>query len=265
MALAMTDVPSPNKKRGGVPKTVWDLVFTLLIPILILSPNILGSGISVSELVFGGGSAGNIRAYILAAVVPVVYVIVDLLLTRHLSPIALFGGATALLNGALTFWYVDGALYAFKDSLLRFLIAAFALASVWTRIPLFRVFLDGASVAESPEHRAATGVALKDGGVGRALLTATLLLAAAEVLAGLVNFFLNLHLVTAKFGTDAFNAQKASADAVMRFPSILMFLAGFFLGYLVVQRAVTARWGKGANLFEPEQLTKTLKERGELG
>lgn len=260
----MTDAPASKRKRGAVPKTVWDLLFTLIIPILILSPNILGSGISVSTLL-GGGTGGNIRAYIAAAIVPVVYVAYDLLVSRNVSPIALFGGVTALLNGALTFWYVDGTLYAFKDSLLRFLIALFAFVSMFTRVPLYRVFLDGASVAESPEHRAASQVALRDGGVGRALVTATLLLGAVEIIAGLVNFFVNLHIVTAKFGTDAFNAQKAQADAVMRIPSVALFLVGFFLGYLVVQRAVTARWGKGANLFEPEQLARTLRERGELG
>lgn len=51
--------PSPKKARARVPKTVWDLVFTLLIPILILSPNILGSGISIADQVFGAGPAAT--------------------------------------------------------------------------------------------------------------------------------------------------------------------------------------------------------------
>jgi len=57
-------------KKSSVPKTVWDLIFTLLIPILILSPNILGSGVSVANLM-GGGTGGNVRAYLIAALIPV--------------------------------------------------------------------------------------------------------------------------------------------------------------------------------------------------
>ena len=67
---ASAPAPAP-KARARVPKTVWDLVFTLLIPILILSPNVLGSGISVADTVFGGGTAGNVRSYLLAALIPV--------------------------------------------------------------------------------------------------------------------------------------------------------------------------------------------------
>ena len=37
-----------SAKKAGVPKTIWDLVFTFVIPILILSPNILGSGVSIA-------------------------------------------------------------------------------------------------------------------------------------------------------------------------------------------------------------------------
>ena len=69
--------PAPAKK-GSLPRTVWDLVFTLIIPILILSPNILGSGVSIANLM-GSGTGGNVRAYLLAAFVPVVYVLWDIL------------------------------------------------------------------------------------------------------------------------------------------------------------------------------------------
>ena len=83
----MTAAPTPTPaKRPRVPKTVWDLIFTLVIPILILSPNILGSGISVAEQVFGGGTTGNVRAYLLAALIPVGYVLWDLLVNRNVSP-----------------------------------------------------------------------------------------------------------------------------------------------------------------------------------
>jgi hypothetical protein len=250
-------------KKGGVPKTIWDLVFTLIIPILILSPNILGSGVSIARLM-GDGSSGNIRAYLLAAFIPVVYVLWDILVNRNVSPVALLGGATALFSGALAFWYVDGFWYAIKDSARPFLTAIFAFVSAATAYPLFRIFLDAASIAESPLHRAATQVAMKAAPVARALVHATLLFGVVDVIGGVVNTVVNYHIVVAKFGSDAFNAQVAQANAYMRIPGIAISLIGAAIAFWLVQRAVTAHFGAGASLLEPEKLTARLQEAGEL-
>ena len=265
MAATMTSpasAPLPAKK-AKVPRTIWDLVFTLIIPILILSPNILGSGVSVANIA-GGGTGGNIRAYLLAAFVPVVYVLWDILFNRNVSPVALLGGATALLSGALAFWYVDGFWYAVKDSARPFLTAIFAFASAATAYPLFRIFLDAASIAESPAHRAATQVAMKAAPVARALVQATLLFGVIDVIGGVVNSIVNYHIVVGKFGSDDFNAQVAQANAVMRLPGLAISLIAAGLAFWLVQRAVTARYGQGASLLEPEKLTLKLQEKGEL-
>ena len=250
-------------KKGGVPKTIWDLVFTLVIPILILSPNILGSGVSVANIA-GGGTGGNVRAYLLAAFVPVVYVLWDILVNRNVSPVALLGGATALFSGALAFWYVDGFWYAIKDSARPFLTAIFAFVSAATAYPLFRIFLDAASIAESPAHRAATQVAMKAAPVARALVQATLLFGVIDVIGGVVNSIVNYRIVVARFGSDDFNAQVAQANAVMRLPGLAISLIAAGLAFWLVQRAVTARYGQGASLLEPEKLTLKLQESGEL-
>ena len=257
--------PTPSRpvRRGRVPKTVWDLVFTLIVPILILSPNILGSGVSVANLM-GGGQGGNLHAYLLAALIPVAYVLWDILVNRNLSPVALLGGATALFSGALAFWYVDGFWYAVKDSARPLFTALFAFASAATAYPLFRIFLDAASIAESPQHRMATQVAMKSPGVARALVQATLAFGVVDLLGALVNSVVNYHIVVARFKTDAFNAQVAQANAVMRVPGLAISLIGAALAFWLVQRAVTARYGKGASLLEPEKLTQKLQEAGEL-
>lgn len=264
MSAAMTSSanPAPTKK-ARVPKTIWDLVFTLIIPILILSPNILGSGVSAANL-FGGGTGGNVRAYLLAAFVPVVYVLWDILVNRNVSPVALLGGATALISGALAFWYVDGFWYAVKDSARPFLTALFAFVSAFTAYPLFRIFLDAASIAESPQHRAATQVAMRAPAVARALVQATLIFGVIDVIGGVVNSVVNYHLVIAKFGSDAFNAQVAQANAVMRVPGLAISLIGAAIAFWLVQRAVTARYGQGASLLEPEKLALKVQEAGEL-
>ncbi|WP_425145550.1 VC0807 family protein [Deinococcus sp.] len=255
--------PSQPVKKARIPKTIWDLVFTLLIPIGILSPNILGSGVSIANLM-GGGSGGNVRAYLLAALIPVVYVLWDILVNKNLSPVALLGGATALFSGALAFWYVDGFWYAIKDSARPIFTALFAFASVATAYPLFRIFLDAASIAESPQHRIATQVAMKSTPVARALIQATLAFGFIDLIGAVVNSAVNYRIVVGKFGTDAFNAQIAQANAVMRVPGIAISLVGAAIAFGLVQRAVTARYGKGASLLEPEKLTAKMREAGEL-
>ncbi len=264
MAPVTSPASSPaTPGKAGVPRTLWDLVFTLVIPIAILSPNILGSGVSVANLL-GGGKDGNVHAYLLAALIPVVYVAYDVLVRRNVSPVALLGGATALISGALAFWYVDGFLYALKDSARPFLTALFAFLSAATAYPLFRIFLDAASVAESPQHRLATQVAMRAPAVALALVKATLLFGVVDLIGGVVNSVVNYHIVVARFGTDAFNAQVAQANAVMRLPGLAISLVGAALAFWLVQRAVTLRFGAGASLLEPERLTARLRETGEL-
>ncbi|MBZ9751822.1 hypothetical protein GO986_14360 [Deinococcus sp. HMF7620] len=259
----MSQAAPTSAPRARIPKTVWDLIFTLLIPIVILTPNILGSGISVADQVFGGGTAGNIRAYLLAALVPVAYVLWDLLVNRNVSPVALLGGAGAIFSGALAFWYVDGFWYAVKDSARSYLMGLLFLISAATSVPLFRVFLDASSIGESPEHRAATGAAVRDPQVHRGLVLGTVVFAVVDLIGGVVNSVVNYARVTAKFGTDAFNAQVAEVNAIMRVPGLAISLAGVFAAIWLVQRAVKARYGQDASLFEPAKLTAAMRRRGE--
>ena len=255
--------PQVVKPRTRVPKTVWDLIFTVVIPILILSPNILGSGISVAEML-GGGQPGNIRAYLVAALVPVVYVLTDLVVNRNVSPVALLGGAGAIFSGALAFWYVDGFWYAIKDSARSYLVGLLFLISAATSVPLFRVFLDTMSVGEKPEDRAATQQAMRDAAVHRGLVQGTVVFALVDLVGGVVNSVVNYQRVTAKFGSDEFNAQVAEVNAIMRVPSMVISLIGVGLAVALVQRAVRQRYGAGASLLEPSKLAERMRERGEL-
>ncbi len=259
----MTASSPAARPRNGVPKTVWDLVFTLVIPILILSPNILGSGISVADLL-GGDTAGNIRAYVVAALIPVAYVLWDLVANRNVSPVALIGGAGAIFSGALAFWYVDGFWYAIKDSARSYLVGLFFLISAGTKVPLFRVFLDAASLGEKPEERAATQQAMRDPAVHRGLVAGTVAFAVVDLIGGVVNSAVNYARVTAKFGTDAFNAQVAEVNALMRVPGLAISLVGVALALWLVQSAVKHRYGAGASLLEPTKLREAMRERGEL-
>mgnify|MGYP001759770943 CR=1 FL=1 len=252
------DQPSPAARRGLFPQTIRDLIFTLLVPIAVLSPNLLGSGFSFAQAL-GGGTAGNVRAYLAAALIPVAYVAWDLLRNRNLSPVALFGGAGALLGGALAFWYVDGFWYAIKDSARSYLTGLAFLLSAGTRLPLFRIFLDAAALGEPPEKRALTQAALNDPAVHRATVHSSIVFGLVDIVGGLLNSYVNYVRVTAAFGTDDFNAQIAAVNALMRLPTLGISLAGLGVAFWLLQRATAARFGPGASLFEPETLAGRAK------
>jgi len=255
----MRVVTATNPGQGGGRKILLDLLFTLVIPISILSPNLLGSGFSFVDVVFGGN---NVLTYVVAALVPVVYTLLDLLINRRLSPVAVLAGSSALVGGALVFWYVDGWQYALKDSLRSILIGLFALGSVFVGYPLFRIFLDVTSVTSKPEEQGVLGRVLSEPGVFRALKQGTLVFALVEFVSAAVNFVVNLRIVTAPFDTRDFNAQVAEANAVMRLPALALSLVGFGIAYALIQRAVNERYGRGASILEPAQLAEKLKADG---
>ncbi|HET6320182.1 MAG TPA: hypothetical protein VFG86_27305, partial [Chloroflexota bacterium] len=56
-------------------------------------------------------------AYVIAALIPVAWVVIDLLIiTRQFNAITVAAGLTALGSGVLAFWFVDSVLFALKDT-----------------------------------------------------------------------------------------------------------------------------------------------------
>ena len=78
---------------------------------------LIGAAIPILVLKYGTASLGPLNAYLTAAMIPVVWVLLDLLvITRRFNFITAFVGLTSLMRGGLAFWYVDGLLFALKDS-----------------------------------------------------------------------------------------------------------------------------------------------------
>ncbi|WP_221089701.1 VC0807 family protein [Deinococcus aquaedulcis] len=234
-------------------KTLLDLAITVGLPVLILSPNLLGSGFSVAAAL-GGGQSGNIRAYLMSALIPVAYVLWDLLMGRNFSPIALFGGLSAVINGALAFWFVDGLWHALKDSVNAYLLGGLVLVSALTRTPLLKVFLQLLALPSKPAHRAALLAALEHPAMGRAFVVGSAVFGGLQLLLGAGNSVYNFLQVTAPFGTEAFNAQVASVNAVVRLPSLLVGAGGFMAAFFVVERQLKATYGPQASLAQPDSL-----------
>ncbi len=145
------------------------------------------------------------------------WVLADLFfLSRRFNFITAFLGLNAIVRGLLAFWFVDGALYAFKDTVGSILIVlVFGGSLLWGR-PLLGAFVAQALDPRTPEQEASLERLFAERPVARTLLISTAGLALLNAVTATINFVLNLRIVTAPFGTGEFNSQVAQVNALTR-------------------------------------------------
>ncbi len=239
----------PKKKRFTIPKIVWDLVFTLAIPVALLSPSLLGKdskgvGIGFSDIL------GNVTTYVIAALIPAIYILIDTTLTRKFNPITTVAASSALLGGGLAFLQVSGAAFALKDSYRPIVFALIMIGSLILGKPFFQVFLRQAVTDVTDDKKPLLEKLFNSPGVRAGLRNATLLIAVESIITAAANFAVNFSIVKALFGTKDFNAQVAQVNGIMYLPSTAASLVAFGLAYWLVQRGMTKDFGPKAQLFE---------------
>jgi hypothetical protein len=216
-------------------KLMLDILMGAVIPILILNYLTRPLGAPV--------------AYVVAALVPVGWVAFDLFfLTKKFNFITSFIGLTAIVNGALAFWFVDGVRFAIKDTAALALNVLVFAGSILIGRPVLRFFAAQALNPDTAEREAALGELLDLPDVRRALVSGTLVIVLANLLMAAVNFYLNLTIVTAPFGGEEFNTQVARVNGITRIllpiPSIAAFAAGIYLVYRALYRELPTEAGK---------------------
>src|SRR5215216_5485828 len=150
---------------------------------------------------------GAVPAYLLSALIPVGWVLADLfLVSRRFNFITAFLGLNAIVRGLLAFWFVDGALYALKDTVGSILIVLVLGGSLVLGRPLLGAFVAQALDPRTPQQEASLEHLFAERPVARTLLIST----------AAINFVLNLWIVTAPFGTGEFNSQVARVNALTR-------------------------------------------------
>ncbi len=160
---------------------------------------------------------GAVPAYLLSALIPVGWVLVDLFfLSRRFNFITAFLGLNAIVRGLLAFWFVDGALYALKDTLGSILIVVVFGGSLLLGHPLLGAFVAQALDPRTPQQETSLEHLFAERPLARTLFISTAGLALLNAATGAINFLLNLWMVTASFGTGEFNSQVARVNAVTR-------------------------------------------------
>lgn len=202
---------------------------------------LIGAVAPVLILKYGTAPLGTLTAYLTAALVPVAWVLLDLLvISRRFNFITTYGGASAIMRGALAFWYVDGALFAFKDSasyLLAFCV--FGLSAFSARPVTRAIALQGLD-PDTPDREAQMHRLLDEPTVGQAMRRAALFIGFTNLAAGVVNFVINYRMVLAPFNTPAFNDQVANVNAITRIVLVLPDMLALFYAFSLMYKAMYA-------------------------
>src|SRR4028118_2012728 len=171
---------------------------------------LLGAVVPILVLSYLSDPLGAVPAYLVSALIPVGWVLADLfLVSRRFNFITAVLGLNAIVRGLLAFWFVDGTLYALKDTVGSILIVLVLGGSLLLGHPLLGAFVAQALDPRTPEQEASLERLFAERPVARTLLISTAGLALLNAVTASINFLLNLWIVTAPLGTGARDSQGA--------------------------------------------------------
>ncbi len=200
---------------------------------------LIGAAAPILILKYGTAPLGTLPAYLTAALVPVAWVILDLfVITRRFNFISSYAGAGAIMRGALAFWYVDGALFAFKDTASYMLAVLVFGGSVLIARPVTRAIAFQGLGPDTPDREKALDHIMHEPVVVAALNKSSWIIALSNLLAGIANYIINLKMVLAPFGTPLFNDQVANVNAITRVVLVLPDMLALFWGFSLMYKAV---------------------------
>ncbi|MEO1392382.1 MAG: VC0807 family protein [Cyanobacteria bacterium J06634_5] len=206
-------------------KLVLDIVMGAVIPIVILN--------TLNE------PLGIVTTYIIAALVPVTWVFIDLLLiTKRFNFVTSYIGAFAIVRGVLAFWFVDGIQFALKDTVGSIFTVGVFWVSIVIEKPIVQYFLIQGMGPESPQQEKSLRALLAEPKVYRSLVNGTKIVLLVNLATGVANFILNFQIVVADFGTTAFNQQVAQVNAITRVVLALPEYIGIGLIVILIRRAM---------------------------
>jgi hypothetical protein len=209
----------------GFGKLALDIVMGAVIPILILN--------NLTK------PLGAPTAYVIAALVPVSYVLVDtLFISRRFNAITTYIALTAIMQGALAFWFVDGWRYALKDSAGLIVAVLLFFGSIAIGKPMMQYFAAQVFQPDTLAKEFALKALFAKPGVKRGLVLATAIIGVENAVLAVINFTLNINIVTAAFGTEQFNMQVAEVNAITRILFTVVAFAVFALAFYLVYRAI---------------------------
>lgn len=225
----------------GWTKLLLDITMGAVIPILILNNLTRPLGAPL--------------AYVIAALVPVTYVLVDtFFISRRFNAITTYIALTAIMQGVLAFWFVDGWRYALKDTSGLIIAVLLFFGSIAIGRPMMQFFAAQVFQPDTPAKAQSLKTLFANPEVKRGLVLSTAIVGLENAILGVINFALNINIVTAAFGSEQFNSQVAEVNAITRVlftvVAFIVFGVAFYLVYRSIFKVLPSEEGKSQ--FESE-------------
>jgi hypothetical protein len=131
--------------------------------------------------------------------------------------------------------------------------------------PILKYFFIQALNADTPAKEQSLADLFKAPSVNRSFAIATWIVVIETAIAAAINFYLNLNMVVADFGTEAFNQQVAQVNAITRValsvPSMLAFMLAMWIMYRAVYQHLPSEAGKSQLESDFWELVKLRETR----
>jgi hypothetical protein len=220
-----------SKVKSKPPNLLWNLVFNLILPTLILT-NLSGQQFLDVKL-----------AILIALAFPVAYGIRELINLKKVNFFSALGIVSVALMGSISLLELDPVYIAIKEAAIPGMLGIATLLSLKTSQPLIHTFLLNESVMNMAEISKALKENSAEAAFDKLLVNASWVLSGSFFLSSALNYILAVVLLTADPGTEIFNQQLGRMTA-LSFPVIALPLTLFLMANLVyVFRGITRLTG----------------------
>lgn len=204
------------------PSLLWNLVFNLVIPALILSK------------LSGNEFLGIKMAIVVALAFPIAYGVKDFTRAGKVNFFSGLGVVNVSLTGGMSLLELDAIYIAIKEASIPAVLGIATVLSLKTSQPLIHMFLLNKSVVNIKKITHALTEKNSHSAFEKLLVNASWILAGSFFLSALLNYILAVVLLTAEPGSVEFNQQLGKMTA-LSFPVIslpLMFVLTADLFYI---------------------------------
>jgi len=190
-----SDAKPANKPSSNFSELLIDLVFSIIIPTLIL------------KKLSGDDMLGPTWALIVALSFPALAGIWGFYKKQKITFIPALGFISILLTGGIGVLKLPKEYIAYKEALVPTVIGLITVISAYTGKPIVRPFVMNEALMDTARIEAALKQKNTEGEFNKSLVNATWIIAASFVFSAVANYLLAKWVVVSESGTDAFNSE----------------------------------------------------------
>lgn len=186
---------APAKQNASFSELLIDLVFSIVIPTLIL------------KKLSGDDMLGPTWALVMALSFPLLAGLWGFYKKGKITFIPALGFVSILLTGGIGVLRLPKEYIAYKEALIPSVIGLITIISAYTGKPIVRPFVMNDALMNTDKIEAALKQRGSEADFNRSLVNATWIISASFVFSAVMNYVLAKWIVVSESGTDAFNSE----------------------------------------------------------